>query len=94
MRRWRDRLSALASVGVGLLLGRSLTTALGGVLLATPATEQIGSTVRLFDPVAYAASLLLIVTACAGATVIPALRAGRIDPSARSDEINHTRVST
>jgi len=36
----------------------------------------------LFDPVAYATSLLGIVTACACAALIPALRAGRIDPVA------------
>ena len=54
----------------------------GAVLLATPAAEQIGSVVDLFDPVAYAASLLCIVTACACAALIPALRAGRIDPVA------------
>ena len=67
-------------VGIGLLLGGSLTAALGAALLASPAAEQIGSAVRLFDPVAYAASLLFIVTACACAALIPALRAGRIDP--------------
>jgi predicted lysophospholipase L1 biosynthesis ABC-type transport system permease subunit len=69
-------------VGIGLLLGGSLTAALGAALLATPAAEQIGSTVRLFDPVAYGASLLCIITACACAALIPALRAGRIDPVA------------
>jgi predicted permease len=69
-------------VGIGLLVGASLTAALGAALLATPAAEQIGATVRLFDPVAYAASLLCIVTACACAALIPALRAGRIDPIA------------
>jgi predicted lysophospholipase L1 biosynthesis ABC-type transport system permease subunit len=69
-------------VAVGLLLGGSLTAALGAALLATPAAEQIASTVRLFDPVAYAASLLCIVLACTSAAVIPALRAGRIDPIA------------
>jgi predicted permease len=69
-------------VGIGLLLGVSLTAALGAALLATPAAEQIGSAVRLFDPVAYAVSLLCIVTACACAALIPALRAGRIDPIA------------
>ena len=69
-------------VCIGLLLGSSLTAALGAALLATPAAELIGSTVRLFDPVAYAASLLCIVTACACAALIPALRAGRIDPVA------------
>ena len=69
-------------VGIGLLVGGSLTAALGAALLTTPAAEQIGTTVRLFDPVAYAASLLCIVTACACAALIPALRAGRIDPIA------------
>jgi predicted permease len=67
-------------VGIGLLVGGGFTAALGGVLLATPAAEQIGSTVRLFDPVAYAVSLLAIVAACACAALIPALRAAGIDP--------------
>ena len=73
-------LQSARPVGIGLLTGGSLTAALGGVLLATPASEQIGESVRLFDPVAYAASLLCIVAACACAALIPALRAGRIDP--------------
>ena len=67
-------------VGVGMALGAGLTAALAGVLLATPAAEQIGSTVHLLDPVAYAASLLCSVAACTCAALIPALRAGRIDP--------------
>ncbi len=67
-------------VGIGMLLGGSLTAALGAVLLATFA--PIGSVVRLFDPVAYAASMLCIITACAGAALIPALRAVRSDPVA------------
>jgi len=75
-------LQSARPVGIGLLLGGSLTAALGAALLATPAAEQIGSSVRLFDPLAYTASLLGIVTACACATLIPALRAGRIDPVA------------
>jgi putative ABC transport system permease protein len=69
-------------VGIGLLLGGSLTAGLGAALLATPAAEQIGSTVRIFDPVAYTASLLCIVAACVGAALIPALRAGRVNPLA------------
>ncbi len=74
-------LSQLARpVGLGLLMGSSLTAALGAVLLATPVAELIGSSVRLFDPVAYAGSLLAIVAACACAALIPALRAARIDP--------------
>jgi predicted permease len=67
-------------VGIGLILGGGFTAAIGGVLLATPAAEQIGSTVRLFDPVAYAASLLCIIAACACAALIPALRAAGLDP--------------
>jgi predicted permease len=69
-------------VGIGLLLGGSLTAALGAGLLATPAAALVGSTVRLFDPVAYTASFLSIVAACTCAALIPALRAGRIDPVA------------
>jgi len=67
-------------VGIGLLLGGGCTAALGAVLLATPAAEQIGSSVRLFDPVAYAAGLLAIVAACAAAALVPAVRAAWIDP--------------
>ena len=67
-------------VGIGLLLGATMTAGIGAALLATPAAEMIGSVVRLFDPVAYAASLLCIVTACTCAALIPALRAARIDP--------------
>ena len=73
-------LQSARPVAVGMLIGGGLTAALGGVLLATPAAEQIGESVRLFDPVAYAASLICIVAACAGAALIPALRAARIDP--------------
>jgi predicted permease len=74
-------LSQLAApVGIGILLGGGLTAALGGVLQASVA--PIGSVVRLFDPLAYAGSLLCIVAACAGAALIPALRAGQIDPIA------------
>ena len=69
-------------VGIGLLLGGSLTAALGAALLATPAAELIGATVRLFDPAAYAASLLFVIAACACAALLPAMRAGRIDPIA------------
>ena len=75
-------LQSARPVGIGLLLGSSLTVGLGAALLATPAAELIGSVVRLFDPVAYAASLLSIITACACAALIPALRAARIHPVA------------
>jgi predicted permease len=69
-------------IGIGVILGGSLTAALGAALLATPAAEQISATVRLFDPVAYGTSLICIITACTCAALIPAWRAGRIDPVA------------
>jgi predicted permease len=67
-------------VGYGLIAGAGLAAALGILLMATPAAAQIGAIVRVFDPVAYVSSLLFIVTACALAALIPALRAARVDP--------------
>jgi predicted permease len=67
-------------VGLGLLLGASLVLMAGTLLLTTPAAEEIRTTVRLFDPLAYGASLLCIVLACTGAAWVPAMRASRIDP--------------
>jgi predicted permease len=67
-------------VGIGLGVGCTLTIGVSAALLATPAAEQIGSIVSLFDPVAYGASLLSIVVACVGAALLPALRAGRVNP--------------
>jgi hypothetical protein len=69
-------------VGVGLIAGVAFAAALGAALLSLPLADQIGGLVRLFDPVAYAGSLLCIVIACTCAALIPALRAGRIDPVA------------
>ncbi|HVJ29268.1 MAG TPA: ABC transporter permease [Gammaproteobacteria bacterium] len=69
-------------VGVGILLGAGLTAGFAGLLLATPAAEAIGATVRPLDPLAYAAAVLCVVAACACAALVPALRAGRIDPIA------------
>ncbi len=69
-------------VGIGLLIGCTLTVGMGAALLATPAAEQIGATVRLFDPIAYAGSLLCVIAACACAALVPALRAGRVNPLA------------
>jgi predicted permease len=73
-------LQSVRPVGIGMALGVCLTAGIGAALLATPAAGLIGSFVRLFDPVAYAASLLCILAACACASLIPALRAARINP--------------
>ena len=72
---------SLRPVGIGLAAGGGLA-AVAIVLMATPAASEIGDTVQVFDPVAYAASLLVIVTSCVLAVSIPALRAARIDPIA------------
>jgi len=69
-------------VGIGLAAGASLAAAAAIALMATPAAAAIGDTVRVFDPVAYALSGLVVVTACALAAWVPAMRACRLDPVA------------
>jgi predicted permease len=69
-------------VGFGLLAGGGLAAGLAIVLMSTPGASGIGNTVRVLDPMAYAASLLVIVTACVLAASVPALRAARVDPIA------------
>lgn len=82
----RARIAALVlaqsarPVGIGIVLGAGLTAGFAGLLLATPAAEAIGSTVRPLDPLAYAAAVLCVLAACACAALVPALRAGRVDP--------------
>jgi predicted permease len=73
-------------VGFGLLTGGGLAAGLAIVLVSTLGSE-FGNTVRVFDPMAYAASLLVIVIACVAGASVPALRAARVDPIAtlRSD---------
>jgi hypothetical protein len=73
-------MQSVRPVGFGLIAGSGMALALAIVLMATPAASQIGTAVRVFDPVAYAASLACIVAACVVAGLIPALRAARIDP--------------
>jgi ABC-type antimicrobial peptide transport system permease subunit len=71
---------SLRPVGIGLAAGAGLAGSLAIALMSTPAAALIGQIVHVFDPVAYGASLLCIVTACVLAASIPALRAARIDP--------------
>jgi predicted permease len=73
---------SLRPIGIGLAAGGSLAAALTVALMATPAASAIGGIVDVFDPMAYAASLLVIVTSCVLAASIPALRAARVDPIA------------
>jgi predicted permease len=69
-------------VAMGLLTGSGLAAALAIVLLATPAAADIGSTIRVLDPVAYAAGALVIVAASVVAASVPTIRAMRVDPIA------------
>jgi predicted permease len=73
---------SLRPVGIGLIAGGSLAAALTIVLITTPLASLIGGLVHVFDPVAYAASLLVIVTSCVLAASVPAFRAARLDPIA------------
>jgi hypothetical protein len=68
-------------VGFGLLAGGGLAAGLAIVLMSTLGWE-IANTIRVFDPMAYAASLLVIVIACVLGASVPALRAARVDPIA------------
>jgi len=76
----------LAKLAAGVAVARALPVsaqAPAGPAYIGPLTGvEKGIEDRKFDPVAYTASLLCIVTACAGAALIPALRAVRSDPVA------------
>ena len=69
-------------VGIGLAAGGGLAAAVAIVLMTTPIAAEIGDSIDVLDPGAYAASLLVIVASCVLAVSLPALRAARIDPIA------------
>jgi predicted lysophospholipase L1 biosynthesis ABC-type transport system permease subunit len=64
----------------GLLAGAGFAISLATILMAIPAGAAISEIVHVADPVAYAASLLVVVVACLLAVWIPATRAARVDP--------------
>ena len=67
-------------VMAGLVAGAGLAAALATALLATPVGALISTIVYVTDPVAYLASLGVIVAACLLAAWIPAARAAKVDP--------------
>jgi hypothetical protein len=73
---------SLRPVGSGLVAGCGLAALVAVVLRAAPDGSELGAWIDVFDPVAYATSLLLIVAASMIATVFPALRAASLDPIA------------
>jgi len=64
----------------GLLAGAGFAAALATVLLSTEFGAFISEVVHVGDPIAYAASVLVIVAACLLAAWIPSMRAARVDP--------------
>jgi predicted permease len=64
----------------GLIAGAGLAAALAAAVIATPVGAYISQIVHVTDPVAYGASLLVIIAACLLAAWIPASRAARVDP--------------
>jgi predicted permease len=73
---------SMRPIAIGVLVGGGLAAVTAAVLLSTPAAEMIGTMVRPFDPLAYAASLGIIVATCLVAAFFPARRAAHIDPIA------------
>jgi ABC-type antimicrobial peptide transport system permease subunit len=64
----------------GLAAGAGLAMALATALLATEFGAFISTIVHVTDPIAYAASVLVVVAGCLLAVWIPATRAARVDP--------------
>lgn len=73
-------LETVRPVGIGLVCGSGLALLLATALMSTRAAAQIGEMADVFDPAAYAGSMLAILTACMLAASIPVSRAARIDP--------------
>jgi predicted permease len=72
---------SIRPVAIGLAVGGGLAAAVAIVLMATPVASEIGD-LNVLDPIAYGASVLVILTSCALAVSVPALRAARVDPIA------------
>ena len=73
---------SIRPVGIGLLAGGGAAAGVAVLLLSTPAASGIGEIVHVLDPVAYGASVFIIIAACLMAASIPAARAARLDPTA------------
>jgi predicted permease len=73
---------SMRPIAIGVLVGGGLAAVTAIVLLSTPAAEMIGTLVRVFDPLAYAVSLGVIIATCLVAALLPARRAARINPIA------------
>jgi predicted permease len=73
---------SLRPVLIGLVAGGGLAAVVATMLMSTPDAAEIANWIDVTDPVAYAASAIVIAMACLFAVSVPALRAARIDPLA------------
>jgi ABC-type antimicrobial peptide transport system permease subunit len=73
-------LQLVRPVAIGMAIGVALALALATALIATPAAAAVAQIVHVLDPIAYAASLLVVTVACLLAASIPAMRAARLEP--------------
>jgi ABC-type lipoprotein release transport system permease subunit len=64
----------------GLVAGAGLAMTLATALLSSEFGVFISEIVRVTDPIAYGASLLVVVAGCLLAVWIPATRAARVEP--------------
>ena len=64
----------------GLAAGAALAAALAMAVLASPVGALVSQIVHVTDPLAYLASVVLILAVCLLAAWIPAARAARVDP--------------
>jgi ABC-type lipoprotein release transport system permease subunit len=64
----------------GLIAGAGCAAILATAAMASPVGAVISQIVHVYDPVAYLASLGVIVAACLLAAWIPAARAAQVDP--------------
>jgi predicted permease len=71
---------ATRPVMYGLAAGTGLAAALATALMATPNGALIARIVHITDPLAYAASLIVILAASLAAAWLPAMRATSVDP--------------
>ena len=69
-------------VGYGLIAGTGPGVGSCDAAGVALGAATVRSVVRVFDPIAYGGSAMLIVAACLVASSLPAWRAARIDPSA------------
>ncbi len=84
----RMALGATRNDVVWLVLREGFTLTAGGVLLGVPIVVSLGQIVRAllygvaaFDPIAFAAAALLLLTFAGFAAALPGRRAGLLDPA-------------